>query len=592
MAAAHALAKEIRRASIHKVDSLAAITSHALPQAGRGPLERGNQVAWALSLALLWFCAFRQLEHGWRSNPSYAFGYAVPWMAAYIAGRRMRTRRFDLEASSAERAEPARFLLTLVGFMMAWLSFGLAELLLSQILPPSRLPGWLLCFAATLLTGVWLWRSGGIRLLCALAFPIAFIWVAAPWPSLIEDLITLKLKTLATGITAVALNVTGFFAFQKGNVLELTHCSLGVNTACSGITSLQSSLMAALFLGEFFGLILLRRVLLVVAASFIALSANCARIYALAVIAEMRGESALERYHDPLGNAETVLILILIFVAARRMATPRDIKNSGLGNEKDALRSFLVKAGSFGQGYVALLAFAAVPLLAAAWNLVHGGPLNQVERPQWLIARDVTPPWHITPKTLSSSERQILGFTEGEAFSIGRLSGRDATLYHFFWKSGEPVIMPYNHSPNVCMVMSGWTQCGAPINVSLQVRDATFGARLFRFERDGHEVAAFETVWLEGEVANELTRFGMIGKSVRGHGVEVLEMFMPVMLDQTSQIQEAEETLAAVLKVNPRAPRQAMESKSSGAKGFGLMMNVDAPRQGAPPAFAQTKAGD
>jgi exosortase/archaeosortase family protein len=318
------------------------------------------------------------------------------------------------------------------------------------------------------------------------------------------------------------------------------------------MTSLQSSLMATVFLGEYFGLSLSRRVLLPVLGALVAIGANCARVYALSAIADAAGESALEHYHDLLGRTETIVIMVLIFIVALALAPRKGVRRGMKKEEAEATRIFLLRAGSFRGGYGALLAFAAVPVLTSSWGLFRERPTTQPERPQWQVHLQASPPWQIQGLALTPDEHQILGFTEGEGVSIRGPAAREATLYHFFWKSDEPNIAPYHHTPDVCMPTAGWVQRGSPVNVSLRVHEVPFAARLHRFERAGQEMAAFETVWVGGEVENELTRFNMIGKSPRGRGVEVLEMFLPVLPDEAAQVRAAEEILSQAIEKNPR----------------------------------------
>ena len=76
-----------------------------------------------------------------------------------------------------------------------------------------------------------------------------------------------------------------------------------MNEACSGVRSLQTSLMIGLLFGELKRLSLARRIALVAAAAAIAFVANCARTFFLVWIASRDGVGAVERWHDTAGYA-------------------------------------------------------------------------------------------------------------------------------------------------------------------------------------------------------------------------------------------------------------------------------------------------
>jgi hypothetical protein len=68
---------------------------------------------------------------------------------------------------------------------------------------------------------------------------------------------------LATSVTVELLNLFHFPAVQHGNVIEVRTGFLGVDEACSGIRSLQATLMVSLFLGELYRASWIRRAILI-----------------------------------------------------------------------------------------------------------------------------------------------------------------------------------------------------------------------------------------------------------------------------------------------------------------------------------------
>ena len=91
----------------------------------------------------------------------------------------------------------------------------------------------------------------------------------------------------------------------------------GVNEACSGVRSLQTSLMIGLLFGELKRLVLVRRLLLLAGAVAIAFLANCARALFLVWIAATHNVDAVAKWHDVAGYS----IVLVVFGGTIAIAT-------------------------------------------------------------------------------------------------------------------------------------------------------------------------------------------------------------------------------------------------------------------------------
>ena len=109
---------------------------------------------------------------------------------------------------------------------------------------------------ALFLAGGWAWVKH-------FGFPVALILVAVVWPFRIEKGLTQGLMRLDANLTVELLGWVDIPALQRGNLIELSTGTVGVDEACSGIRSFQSSLMAALVMGELYRFRLLPRAALV-----------------------------------------------------------------------------------------------------------------------------------------------------------------------------------------------------------------------------------------------------------------------------------------------------------------------------------------
>src|SRR5437868_4641242 len=102
----------------------------------------------------------------------------------------------------------------------------------------------------------------------------------------------------------------------RRNLIRVSNGLVGVNEACSGIRSLQTSLMIGLLFGELKRLSISRRTALVGEAVAIALVANFLRAVFLVAIAATKNISEISRWHDLAGYT----IVGLVFVGTMGLA--------------------------------------------------------------------------------------------------------------------------------------------------------------------------------------------------------------------------------------------------------------------------------
>ena len=91
------------------------------------------------------------------------------------------------------------------------------------------------------------WRSGSCRWVRHFAFPVAFFFVAVPWPTAVEVPIIQGLMRMVADFAAETAMLLGIPAQVEGNLIRVSTGLVGVNEACSGIRSLQTSLMIGCF---------------------------------------------------------------------------------------------------------------------------------------------------------------------------------------------------------------------------------------------------------------------------------------------------------------------------------------------------------
>ena len=254
---------------------------------------------------VLWLDLIRQLSYQWSTNEQYSYGWFVPFFALGLLWRRHACRPAPWPVAAP-----------------AWLTVFVA--MLAGALLPARVVheanpdwppcSWLLAFSvvgislyAVFITGGWAWTRH-------FAFPICFILVAVRWPYRIEHGFTQGLMHAVAAVTVQVLSWLDVMAFQRGNLIELSTGVVGINEACSGIRSFQSTLMGAIFLGELYRLRWPWRVLLLVCGAALACCFNVIRTFALTWQASSEGIGAVEKWHNTAGLTIFFLCFICLWL--------------------------------------------------------------------------------------------------------------------------------------------------------------------------------------------------------------------------------------------------------------------------------------
>jgi exosortase len=148
---------------------------------------------------------------------------------------------------------------------------------------------------------LWFRDAGGRAWQRHFAGAVGFFALGVPWPTIVEQAITGILMPVNAALTLEALHWLGVPAIRTGNLITLREGTLGVEEACSGIRSLQATLMMALFLGELHLLRLRDRGLLLALGGGLALATNAVRTTVLSVMAARAGMAEADRWHDGVG---------------------------------------------------------------------------------------------------------------------------------------------------------------------------------------------------------------------------------------------------------------------------------------------------
>src|SRR5438552_3886519 len=260
-----------------------------------------------LFVAALWFGICRELSGEWSINEQYNFGWFVPFFALYLFWLRWQ----DRPRTEIRKGQTILALLAIAALLLL-LPVRLLEIADAEW----RLLAWAHAAAVVVLPLLLIWWADGEAWLRHFAFPVLFIFVAVPWPTLVETPVIQGLMRIVARVAAETAMLLGTPAQVEGNLIRVSTGLVGVNEACSGIRSLQTSLMIGLLFGEVKRLSVLRRVALVACAGAIALLANFVRAVLLVMVAATENLSEVSRWHDIAGYS----IIAFVFVATLALA--------------------------------------------------------------------------------------------------------------------------------------------------------------------------------------------------------------------------------------------------------------------------------
>jgi exosortase len=141
----------------------------------------------------------------------------------------------------------------------------------------------------------------GVVALGTLGFAFYFLLIALPLPSIIQSLLVSNLQLFVAFMDEELLNLMGIPAQRTGSIIRLSSGQVGVDDACSGFRSLQSSIMA----GMFIGFLLFKgwgwRITLVVISVLFSILGNLGRTLFLCYQGAANGIESIKGVHDAAG---------------------------------------------------------------------------------------------------------------------------------------------------------------------------------------------------------------------------------------------------------------------------------------------------
>jgi exosortase len=288
-----------------------------IPDPSRSAI-RPNAVALAIAAATVVLPPGWNLFRYWIENPLYHYGLAVPFLAAILIWKALRSGGATDAAARFSPSSPPATWIVLIGYA---LFVPIARTV--QIANPDwRLAdGCLASFAVAALLAL-ARATGGPVLFRLFLLPSLFLLTAVPWPQRMENAITDTAARVLVDGAALVLDRCGITAIESGRTLITPVGSVAVADDCGGIRSIQVGIMTAIFWTIYFRLSAWGILGLMAGSALMAILFNTARVAGVVLAAVWLDQPGLiSGFHDVAGTVIQGLFILGISWLAQRLAS-------------------------------------------------------------------------------------------------------------------------------------------------------------------------------------------------------------------------------------------------------------------------------
>jgi exosortase len=495
----------------------------------RAPQGQRAFVLGGALLAVAGVLALRPLAVTWESIENYAYGWLIPVVAGWFFFERWSTRPAIAPRQPGRTAD-----LLFLGGVLVFLA--LRPLLESD--PTWRSGLWLMMTLFVALVLGWLVREAGPAWARHFAFPVLLLYLCVPWPAMLEDTLVIGLMRTNAVMVHNALAMVGVPTGVSGHIIVLPHCRVGVDEACSGIISLQASLMMGCVLGEVYRLRLTRRVVLALVPLTFALAGNFGRTFFLSAVAVDGGSAAVDRWHDSAGYTLVVFTGVATWLLALLLG-----RFGGTAKWTAAPASAATFSGAGWRW--ALGALAAVLVAEAATQAWFGWrEAAMPHRTPWSVDLAHTQTVHLGPEI-----KQVLAYDRNQAGVWQDEHGWAWIAYWFYYQPRPGIDAVLNwHNPMACLPTAGLKLEQAYPPFTTQAGGVTLETHTLRFSSPSGTIYVFWVVYplsgilpagLDDPVRSSSLRQARdrlldAWRGYRGVGMETLETIVQGPTDEAS----------------------------------------------------------
>jgi exosortase len=257
-------------------------------------------------LAFAWFVS--KAQWFWNHKPDLQFGWIVLLLSAFLI--------WDQWTKRPKPVFAVRWPFLLLGLLGCGLLFLVQVYHAAYGMMPALLMALYAAVCAVAAANIhYVYGFAGLRFF---AFPILFLAIALPLPSFINGPVVNGLQHKVATMNVEILNILGIPAQRLGSLIQLPNGTVGVNEACSGIRSLQSTVMATLFIAYLTLKSRLLQFVLFASGILLALFGNVVRSLYLSLTANAKGVEAIKEHEGAgwsifLFTAASVVVLAWLF---------------------------------------------------------------------------------------------------------------------------------------------------------------------------------------------------------------------------------------------------------------------------------------
>ena len=407
--------------------------------------------------------------------------------------------------------------------------------IIQESAPDWRLIGWALGGICVALSLCAVYFAGGWPWLRHFVFPIAFFLIAVPWPVPFEQSLIQGLMRAVTSVCVEALSWAGIPAMQKGNVIEISAGRVGIEEACSGVRSLQTTLMIALFMGELLRFSILRRLVLLAGGLGVAFVGNVSRALFLVWVSARSGTGAVAQWHDRVGW----VVLFGSFVGIGLLCAMLHPKRPSAAADV-SLDPALCRAAPppHRAMLIALAAWLIAVEIGTEWwyrRVEARTPKNNAWTVRWPTAekdfRDVA---------FGAVTQNILKYTDARSAVWTDARGGKWAMVVLHWAPGRTSVqLARSHGPAACLPSSGAVMTADLGLRPMQIHGVRFPTHAYTFRVREQVLHVFYCLWEQrpdapGSIsaAEDLTvarRLAAVRHGVRNAGQQAIEVVVSEM---------------------------------------------------------------
>jgi len=517
-----------------------------IAQTAVAPVATPKKSGWLaiviLIFGFLWFELVNFLRPEWWLNPQYNYGLIVPFLVVYLLWRRWPNRPAPETPSNAWLA---------IAFLIASAALFFPIRLLVDANPDWRLLSWFFALVVVTISLAFVYLFGGRTWLRHFAFPFLFFLVAVPWPVRTEQVVIQGLMRAVTSLNVIFLQLAGIPALQHGNVIEVGSGFIGIEEACSGVRSLQATLMISLFLGELYLFSATRRIALVAIGAALAFVCNVIRTAILVWVGTRRGATGIEAWHDPAGLTILIFCLFGLWIASLIMLRGRSasIVSRSADHQRPPARINWPLLGALA------IWFLLVEVGVQVWYRAHQIPTSSHWAVRWPESQTNYKSVPIAPEA-----EALLCYNEGGGAAWEGDDGHKWIMYFFKWLPGRTAARFVKiHRPDICLPASGRTLERDNGLRMIAVDGVNMPIRSYRFSDGGSPLHVFYCYWdarssyesVAAAVAEDWSARGRIRAALQGRreiGAQILEIVVWGYQDDTEANEALLRELARVVR--------------------------------------------